>query len=62
MVSPAELSTEELLRMWEVIIDHSYQISVPYVARYVKIESTLTIETGAPVQERTLDMRVPASP
>jgi hypothetical protein len=45
--------------MWEVIVNQSYQISVPYVARYVKIESTLLVESGAPIQERTLDMRVP---
>jgi hypothetical protein len=59
VVSPAELSTEELLRMWEVIVNNAYQISVPYVARYVKIESSLLVESGAPIQERTLDMRVP---
>jgi hypothetical protein len=62
VVSPAELSTEELLRMWEVIVDHAYQISVPYVARYVKIDSNLLVETGRPIQERTFDLRVPGAP
>jgi hypothetical protein len=61
VVSPAELSTEELLRMWEVIVNNAYQISVPYVARYVKIESSLLIDTGRPIQERTFDMQVPAA-
>jgi hypothetical protein len=58
-VSPAELSTEELLRMWEVIVNNVYQISVPYVARYVKIDSALVVGTGQPVQERTLDSAEP---
>jgi len=61
VISPAELSTEELLRMWEVIVNNAYQISVPYVARYVKIESSLLVETGRPIQERTLDLRVPGA-
>jgi hypothetical protein len=60
VVSPAELSTEELLRMWEVIVNNAYQISVPYLARYVKVESSLLIDTGRPIQERALDMRIPA--
>jgi hypothetical protein len=60
-VSPAELSTEELLRMWEVIVNNAYQISVPYVARYVKIESDLLIGAGLSVQERTLDVNEPGS-
>jgi Pvc16 N-terminal domain len=61
VITPAELSTEELLRMWEVIIENSYQISVPYVARYVKVESQLLFETGRPIQERTLDLSVPGA-
>jgi hypothetical protein len=53
---PAELSTEELFRIWEVIVNHAYQVSVPYVARGVKIESTLPLSTAAePVQERILE-------
>ena len=27
--------------IWDVIIGHLYQLSVPYVARVVRIESTL---------------------
>jgi Pvc16 N-terminal domain len=61
VVTPAELSTEELLRMWEVLVSNSYQISVPYVARYVKIESKLPIETGRPIQERTIDAAAPGA-
>jgi hypothetical protein len=60
-ITPAELSTEELLRMWEVIVNNVYQVSIPYVARYVKIDSRLPVETGQPIQERTLDLSVPGS-
>ena len=47
--------------MWEVIVNNAYQISVPYVARYVKIESSLLVETGSPIQERTFDFSVPGA-
>ncbi len=57
-ITAADLSTEELLRMWEVMVENSYQISVPYVARFVKIDSDLPVETGRPVQERTFDSSV----
>ena len=60
-ITPAELSTEELLRMWEVIVNAVYQVSIPYVARYVKIDSSLPVETGRPIQERTLDLSVPGT-
>lgn len=61
VISPAELSTEELLRMWEVIVNNAYQVSVPYVARYVKIESMLLVGTGRPIQERSFDMQAPGA-
>jgi hypothetical protein len=48
----AELTTEELFRIWEVIVNNAYQISIPYVARNVRIESLQTTGQGAPVQER----------
>src|SRR5205823_1050103 len=34
-IGPAELSTEELFRIWDVIANNVYQISVPYLARVV---------------------------
>jgi hypothetical protein len=58
-LSASDLSTEELLRMWEVMVENSYQISVPYVARFVKIDSDLPVATGRPIQERTLNYAVP---
>jgi hypothetical protein len=54
----AELETETLFRIWEVIVNNAYQISVPYVARSVKIESDLLRGgEGEPVQERELNYR-----
>jgi hypothetical protein len=55
----AELSTEELFRIWEVIVNHAYQISVPYVARRVKIGSSRWQSAGRPVQERVFDLTRP---
>jgi hypothetical protein len=58
-LSLAELSTEELLRMWEVIVDNSYQISVPYVARAVRIDSSLLVTSAPGIRRRSFDMAVP---
>jgi Pvc16 N-terminal domain len=55
-VSLTELTTEELFRIWEVIVNNAYQISVPYVARNVKIESRLLLSTAQPLQERIFDL------
>jgi hypothetical protein len=52
----AELETETLFRIWEVIINNAYQISVPYIARNVRIESEQIMEELPPVQERQLDL------
>jgi hypothetical protein len=54
-LSLAELTTEELFRIWEVIVNNAYQISVPYVARNVRIESIQSLSQGEPVQERVWD-------
>jgi hypothetical protein len=48
----AELTNEDLLRLWEMIGPVSYQLSVPYIARNVRIESTLSAVDAQPVQER----------
>jgi hypothetical protein len=55
-VSLTELTTEELFRLWEVIVNNAYQISVPYVACNVKIESRLLLSTAQPLQERIFDV------
>ena len=50
----AELRTEDLLRIWDVLGLNIYQLSVPYVARIINIESqqpTVTV-SDVLVQER----------
>jgi len=56
-IALAQLSTEDLFDIWDVIIRHVYQLSVPYVARVVRIESTATTVNGAQVQDRLMDYR-----
>ncbi len=54
-ISLAELDTEILVRMWNMLLEIDYQLSVPYIARNIRIESTQIIAPGEPVQERTFD-------
>ena len=57
-VGLTELSVEDMFHVWEVMINHVYQLSVPYQARMIEIESSVTIgPLGAPVQERIADYR-----
>lgn len=51
----AELRTEDLLRIWEVLGLNVYQLSIPYFARIVHLESVRTRSEGAGgiVQDRT---------
>jgi hypothetical protein len=58
-VSLAQLSTEDMFNIWDVVIHHVYQLSVPYVARFVQIDSTLLDTAASPVQERVSDYRQP---
>ncbi|WP_420125870.1 DUF4255 domain-containing protein [Longimicrobium sp.] len=46
-----DLSVEDTFRIWDTVIDHSYQLSVPYVARTVEIESP-RLQGWGQVQER----------
>lgn len=57
-VTHAELKTEDLFRIWDVLGVNAYQLSIPYVARVVNIESmqTLAEEYDERVQQRVLDM------
>jgi hypothetical protein len=48
----ADLSTEDLFRIWEVIGNDAYQLSIPYVARIIHIESERRVHRGEPVQLR----------
>ena len=54
-LSLTELTNEDLLRIWDTLVQNVYQLSVPYVARVVRIESTRPIpEGGGRVQERVV--------
>lgn len=57
-IALTELRTEDLLRIWETLTQNMYQLSVPYLARNVRIASReLRPEPGPPVQERVYDYR-----
>lgn len=53
----AELSTENLLRIYEVLMPNVYQLSVPYVARIIHIDSIQPMQSdaGSQVQDRVQD-------
>jgi len=58
-VSLAQLSVEDMFSIWDVLIRHVYQLSVPYVARVVELESTLSLTQGVPIQQRNFNFRDP---
>lgn len=53
----AELTTEDMFHIWEVMIQHVYQLSVPYFARRVEIESTELQSVFGLARERVHDLR-----
>jgi hypothetical protein len=54
-LSLTELTNEDLLRIWDTLVQNVYQLSVPYVARVIRIESFRPAAEGAGfVQEREL--------
>ena len=57
-ITHAELRTEDLFRIWDVLGVNAYQLSIPYVARVVHIESTQTMaeEYESRVQQRVQDV------
>ena len=52
-----QMSNEEMFRIWDVL-PRDYQISVPYTARIVRIDSDLDLSEGGPVITKELDMGV----
>jgi len=57
-----ELSVEDMFRVWETMIGHTYQLSVPYLARMLEIESTmLGPSPGLPIQRRAPQYRQPSA-
>ncbi len=55
----SEMNGEELLQLWDVLGNGEivYQISIPYVARNIFVDSRRISEIGEPVQVRTADMQ-----
>lgn len=55
-IGPVELSNDELLRLWEGLVQHTYHLSIPYLARTVMIDSLYADDEHAPVIARRLGM------
>ena len=55
-ISLAEMRTEDLFRIWDVLGATPYQLSIPYLARVVAIESLMQVPApdGPPIQTRGL--------
>jgi uncharacterized protein DUF4255 len=49
-----ELTNDEVFQLWQVL-PNSLQLSAPYVARVVRVESMLTVPQGVPVLTRELE-------
>lgn len=47
-----DLPTEDLLQLWELIGPDSYQLSIPYRARNIRLDSDLTESAHDAVQDR----------
>jgi hypothetical protein len=57
-----DMVTEDLLHLWELLGTGHYQLSVPYVARNLRIESQRVLDSATPVEERTIHYAVPVAP
>lgn len=53
----AEMVNEDLLRIWETLVQSGYKLSLPYTARNLRIESRQTEDQGDRMQERTFRMQ-----
>jgi Pvc16 N-terminal domain len=51
-LSAAALATEDLFQLWDLIGPGTYQLSVPYQARGILMESMRLLDDGRAVQER----------
>jgi hypothetical protein len=52
-----QLANEEIFRIWDVL-PNDFQISVPYIARVVRIDSELDLREAGPVVRRDLTFGV----
>jgi uncharacterized protein DUF4255 len=60
-IIPAELSTEDVMRIWDAL-DPAYRLSVSYVARLVRLDPDSPDVTGLPVVARRLAFGREAQP
>lgn len=51
-ISLAKVSTEDIFRIWDTLIQDKYQLSVPYFARDVRIDSKLDKKVGSTIHDR----------
>jgi hypothetical protein len=54
-----EMSNNDVFLLWQVL-PGSLQLSVPYIARVVRVESDLTVPQGGPVRSRELSVATAA--
>ena len=54
-VIPAELSTEDVMRIWDAL-DPGYRLTVPYIARVVRIDPELAEPPAKPVLARRFEV------
>ena len=57
-IIPGQLTNEELMRIWDDL-EVDYQLSIPYVARVIRIVSQREIGEGVPVIVREFDLGTP---
>jgi hypothetical protein len=51
-LSAAAMATEDLFQLWDLIGPGTYQLSVPYQARGIRVESMRLLDDGRAVQDR----------
>ena len=50
-----DLTNEDLFRIWEVL-GEAYRLSIPYLVRNVRVESSESVDSGPPVDRRLFDV------
>ena len=55
-LSPGDLTNDEVFQLWQVL-PNSLQLSAPYVARVIRVESSMTVPQGIPVVTRELEFQ-----
>lgn len=50
-----ELKNEDMFSLFRDLMETRYQLSIPYMARNVRIESDQVLTVGEPIQKRTIE-------